>query len=86
MSSDEIGRTNAMSSDEIGKIKARRYECFIEDHEPKTWSEGQCAGYAGAGSLRLHLYRCKRKAGHGVGKLFCCQHAADFENRREGLK
>jgi hypothetical protein len=54
------------------QIKARKYECFIEDHEPKPWTPGQCAGYAGRG---LHLMRCKRRDGHGMGGLFCGQHA-----------
>jgi hypothetical protein len=56
----------------VEKIKAREYECFIEDHEPKKWYPGRCAGYAGRG---LHLMRCKRLDGHGTGKLFCKQHA-----------
>jgi hypothetical protein len=59
----------------IEKIKSRKYECFIEDHEAKPWTPGQCAGYAGSGSLATHLMRCKRKDGYGTGKLFCSQHA-----------
>jgi hypothetical protein len=59
----------------VEKIKSRKYECFMEDHEPKAWSPGQCAGYAGRGSLLVHLFRCKRKDGHGLGGLFCPQHA-----------
>jgi hypothetical protein len=55
------------------QIKKRQYECFIEDHEPLPWSPGRCAGYAGRG---LHLMRCKRKDGYGVGGLSCKQHAA----------
>jgi len=54
------------------KIKTRQYECFIEDHESKPWTPGQCAGYAGR---TLHLMRCKRRDGHGIGGLFCKQHA-----------
>ena len=27
------------------RIKARRYECFIEDHEEKTWSPGLPANW-----------------------------------------
>lgn len=64
-----------MTDETPEKIKHRRYECFMEDHEPKHWTEGRCAGYAGKGSLALHLFRCKRKSGHGVGGLFCFQHA-----------
>lgn len=60
---------------EIKRIKARHYECFFEDHESKPWTPGQCAGYAGRGSLGVHLMRCKRKSGHGLGGLFCRQHA-----------
>jgi hypothetical protein len=56
----------------VEQIKARRYECFIEDHESKPWTPGKCAGYAGRG---LHLMRCKRSDGHGIGGLFCKQHA-----------
>lgn len=59
----------------IEKIKSRKYECFMEDHEPLSWTPGQCAGYAGRGSLLLHLFRCKRKSGHGLGGLFCHTHA-----------
>lgn len=58
------------SADDIMK---RQYECFIEDHEPKPWSHGRCAAYAGRS---LHLMRCKRKSGFGLGGLFCKQHAA----------
>lgn len=61
--------------EEIDRVKARKYECFMEDHEPRPWSEGRCAGYAGRGSLAVHLFRCKRKSGHGLGGLFCSQHA-----------
>jgi hypothetical protein len=56
----------------VEQIKARRYECFIEDHPTKPWTPGQCAGFAGRG---LNLFRCKRKDGHGIGGLFCKQHA-----------
>ena len=56
----------------IEQIKQRRYECFIEGHEPLSWSSGRCADYAGRG---LHLMRCKRKDGRGLGALFCAQHA-----------
>jgi hypothetical protein len=59
----------------VEKIKARRYECFMEDHDSKPWTPGQCAGYAGRGSLATHLFRCKRKDGHGIGNLFCFRHA-----------
>jgi hypothetical protein len=59
----------------IESIKARKYECFMEDHEPKPWTPGRCAGFAGSGSLAQHLFRCKRKDGHGLGGLFCSQHA-----------
>jgi hypothetical protein len=60
-----------MKTETVEEIKARKYECFIEDHEPKTWTPGQCAGYAGN---RLHLMRCKRNDGYGLGGLFCKQH------------
>ena len=59
----------------VDRIKDRKYECFLEDHDPKPWTPGQCAGYAGRGSLATHLWRCKRKSGHGIGNLFCAQHA-----------
>jgi len=63
--------------EKIDEIKQRHYECFMEDHEPKKWKDapGQCAGYAGRGSLAMHLFRCKRRNGYGVGKLFCKQHS-----------
>lgn len=61
--------------DEIDRIKARHYECFMEDHDVKLWTPGQCAAFAGRGSLALHLFRCKRKWGYGLGGLFCKQHA-----------
>jgi len=60
---------------EIERVKSRHYECFMEDHEPQRWSPGRCAGYAGRGSLVLHLFRCKRRDGHGLGGLFCVQHS-----------
>lgn len=60
--------------DATALIKARKYECFIEDHDEKPWTAGRCAGYAGRG---LHLMRCKRKDGHGIGGLFCRQHQHD---------
>jgi hypothetical protein len=67
---------DALAEREVGKaideIKSRHYECFIEDHESKPWTPGQCAGYAGR---TLHLMRCKRKDGNGIGGLFCKQHA-----------
>jgi hypothetical protein len=56
----------------VEQIKERKYECFIKDHEPKPWMPGRCASYAGRG---LHLMRCQRKDGHGLGGLFCWQHA-----------
>lgn len=56
----------------VDGVKSRRYECFIEDHEPKPWTPGRCADYAGRS---LHLMRCKRRDGHGFGGLFCRQHA-----------
>ena len=66
-------RAHAMTTeDEIANIKSRHYECFIEDHESKPWTPGQCAGFAGR---TLHLMRCQRRDGHGVGGLFCRQHA-----------
>ena len=64
-----------MSEETAEKIKRREYECFIEDHEPKPWTPGRCAGYAGRGSMAAHLYRCKRKDGYGTDGLFCKQHA-----------
>jgi hypothetical protein len=60
--------------DTIERIKERHYECFIEDHESLPWTPGRCAGYAGRS---LHLMRCKRKDGHGLGGLFCRQHAKE---------
>jgi hypothetical protein len=60
--------------DTIERIKAREYECFIEDHEPLPWTPGRCADYAGRS---LHLMRCKRKDGYGLGGLCCRQHAKD---------
>ena len=60
----------------IRSVKSRRYECFMEDHDEKTWTAGRCAGYIGRGSLSTHLFRCKRKSGHGLGGLYCKQHAA----------
>ena len=51
----------------IEQIKDRKYECFMEDHEPKSWTPGLCAGFAGKGSRALHLFRCKRRSGHGIG-------------------
>lgn len=60
---------------EIERIKRRKYECFIEDHQPNPWTPGRCADYSGRGSMAVHLYRCKRKSGHGIGGLFCRQHA-----------
>ena len=59
----------------IERVKSREYECFMEDHDPKPWTPGRCAAYAGRGSLALHLFRCKRKSGFGLGELFCAQHA-----------
>jgi hypothetical protein len=59
----------------VDRIKSRHYECFIEDHESKPWTPGQCAGWAGRS---LHLMRCKRKDGHGLGGLFCRQHARHY--------
>lgn len=58
----------------IERVKTRQYECFMEDHDPKPWTSGRCADYAGRS---LHLFRCKRKDGHGLGGLFCRQHAKD---------
>jgi len=58
--------------EKIAQIKARHYECFIEDHESKPWTPGQCAGYVGS---NIHLMRCRRKSGHGIGCLFCREHA-----------
>ncbi len=59
----------------VVRIKRRQYECFMEDHESKPWTPGRCAGYAGSGSMAMHLFRCKRRDGHGLGGLFCRQHA-----------
>jgi hypothetical protein len=56
----------------IEQIKARHYECFIEDHESIPWTPGRCAGYLGRS---LYLIRCTRRDGHGIGGLFCRQHA-----------
>lgn len=67
---DPVAREAALETAE--QIKDRRYECFIEDHEPTRWTPGRCAGYAGRG---LHLMRCKRKDGYGFEGLFCRQHA-----------
>ena len=52
----------------------------MEDHADKPWTPGQCAGYAGRGSLALHLFRCKRNSGFGPGGLFCRQHAKTEES------
>jgi hypothetical protein len=62
-------------SETIDDIKKRQYECFIEDHEPRRWTAGRCASYAGRG---LHLMRCTRRDGHGLGNLFCKQHSRDY--------
>lgn len=70
-SGDQVDREE---EEAIDRVKAREYECFIEDHEPKRWTAGRCAGYAGRS---LHLMRCKRNSGHGLGGLFCKQHAKD---------
>jgi len=64
-----------LSVETVERIKSRKYECFIEDHEPLPWTPGRCADYAGRG---LHLMRCKRKDGHGLGGLFCRQHARSY--------
>ena len=45
---------------------------FIEDHNDKPWTPGRCADYAGRS---LHLMRCKRHDGFGLGGMFCRQHA-----------
>ena len=76
-SKDCDGRPAAggVSRETIEEIKDRKYECFMNDHEPKPWTPGQCAGFAGKGSRALHLFRCKRRSGHGIGALFCAQHA-----------
>lgn len=66
------------TAEAIEKIKNRTYECFMEDHEPKRWSPGRCADYAGSGSLALHLFRCKRRGGYGLGGLFCSLHAKKY--------
>ena len=60
----------------IERVKKRRYECFIEDHDDKPWTAGQCAGFAGR---TLHLMRCTRRSGYGLGGLFCKQHAKIFD-------
>lgn len=72
-------------SETVEQIKQRRYEWFIGDREPLPWTPGQCAGYVGKGSLRARLYRrrCKRKDGHGRGRLFCKQHADRDAARNE---
>lgn len=72
--------TGAFSDDTAETIKARKYECFFEDHEPKPWTPGQCAGYAGRS---LHLERCTRRDGWGISGLFCWQHA---RSRNEALQ
>lgn len=54
------------------QIKSRKYECFIEDHEPLAWDSSRCAAYAGRS---LHLIQCKKRLGHGAYGLFCLQHA-----------
>lgn len=64
---------------QITRVKQRRYECFIEDHESLPWTPGRCAAYAGR---TLHLMRCKRKPGHGLGSLFCKQHASQMRHER----
>lgn len=64
--------TGAFPDDTSEKIRARRYECFYEDIEPKLWTPGQCAGYVGR---NLHLERCKRRDGWGLSGLFCKQHS-----------
>lgn len=69
---DRRQRMVLVAQEQVNKITSRKYECFIEDHEPKPWTPGQCAGYAGP---RLHLMRCKRKSGHGISGLFCRQHS-----------
>jgi hypothetical protein len=64
----------------IEGVKGRKYECFIEDHESLSWTPGRCADYAGRG---VHLMRCKRKDGHGLGGLFCKQHAKFNEHQAD---
>lgn len=73
--SPNLGNPRLHKPPTVDEIKLRQYECFMEDHEPKRWTPGQCAGFAGSGSRALHLFRCKRKDGHGIGGLFCAQHA-----------
>jgi hypothetical protein len=77
------GRAEMSDRDEIAEIKSRHYECFIEDHESKLWTPGQCAGWAGRG---LHLMRCSRKDGYGVGGMFCRQHALKWDQFKERAK
>ena len=54
----------------------RQYECFMEDHDPKPWDAGPLRWLRRERPLGLHLFRCKRKSGHGADALFCRQHAA----------
>jgi hypothetical protein len=68
---------SAFPKETVASIKERKYECFIEDHEPIPWTPGRCAGYAGRG---VHLMRCKRHDGYGLGGLFCQQHGKDCQS------
>lgn len=59
------------------KVMGRTYEHFMEDHEPKKWQPGRCAGYQSRGSLATHMFQCKGYGGMGVGGLFCHVHSKD---------
>lgn len=72
MSAVDTKPASVETIEEVEDIKARKYGCFIEGHEPLPWTPGRCAGYSGR---TLHLMRCKRRDGHGRGGLFCRQHA-----------
>lgn len=54
------------------QIRNRKYECFIEGHDPVSWDSSRCAAFAGRS---LHLIQCKKKLGHGAYGLFCTAHA-----------
>ena len=61
---------------EIEKISSANTSAFHGWKTMKLYLDaGTLCGLRGRGSLALHLFRCKRKDGHGLGGLFCHTHA-----------
>lgn len=63
----------------LEEAKRKRYGVWAGNPKGNRYKKGYCAYKVG--SAFAYFHQCSRKNGHGIGKLYCKQHAKIMEGR-----